>query len=92
MNFGQRVTSSPQTDFIRQSKFSLQKPGEDPGRNLTRTQQKAHGRGYMGVALSVGLDKRDSFRHPDAILKVGGGPKFPNGEACPMVLLGGILF
>ena len=32
-----------------------------------------------------------SFRHPDAILKVG-GPKFPNGGACPMVLLGGILF
>ena len=30
-------------------------------------------------------------RHPDAILKVG-GPKFPNGGACPMVLLGGILF
>ena len=30
-------------------------------------------------------------RHPDAILKVG-GPKFPNGGACPMVFLGGILF
>ena len=23
--------------------------GEDPGRNLTRAQQKARGRGYMGV-------------------------------------------
>ena len=32
-----------------------------------------------------------TIRHPDAILKVG-GPKFPNGGACPMVLLGGILF
>ena len=36
--------------------------GADPGRNLTRAQPKARGRGYMGVALSVGLDKRDSLK------------------------------
>jgi len=34
----------------------------DPGRNLTQAQPKAHRHGYMGVALSVGLDKRDSLK------------------------------
>ena len=33
----------------------------DPGRNLTRAQPKARGRGYMGVALQVGFDNRDSL-------------------------------
>jgi len=35
--------------------------GADPGRNLTRGQAKARGRGYIGVALSVGIDKRYSL-------------------------------
>ena len=29
--------------------------------NLTKAQPKARGRGYMGVALSLGLDKPDSL-------------------------------
>ena len=29
---------------------------------------------------------------PRCDFESGGGPKFPNGGACPMVLLGGILF
>ena len=33
-------------------------PGADPEKNLTRAQPKAHGCGYMGVALSMG-----SYRH-----------------------------
>ena len=34
----------------------------DPGRNLTRAQLKVRGCGYMGVALSVGLDNHDSLK------------------------------
>ena len=33
--------------------------GADPGRNLTKAQPKAHGR---GVAFRVGLDKRTSLK------------------------------
>ena len=36
--------------------------GADPGRNLTRAQPKAHGRGYMGVEnISEQLTKRASW-------------------------------
>ena len=38
------------------------KSGADPGRNLTRAQQKASGRGYMGVEnISELLTKRASW-------------------------------
>ena len=32
----------------------------DPGRNLTRAQQKDRGRGYMGVAIPQNLSKKGS--------------------------------
>ena len=33
--------------------------GADPERNLTRTQPKSRGCGYMGVAISMGSYKHD---------------------------------
>jgi len=36
--------------------------GADPGRNLTRAQQKDRGRGYMGVAISQNYEKKGPVR------------------------------
>jgi len=55
------------------------------------TKQKEKSLSRNNEELSLKIQEEPIDRHPDAILKVG-GPKFPNGGACPMVLLGGILF
>ena len=39
--------------------MTLNNPGADPERNLTRAQPKSRGCGYMGVALSMGSYKHD---------------------------------
>ena len=45
-----------------QQSIKLVQSGADPGRNLTRAQPKVRGRGYMAMALCMGLDNHDMLK------------------------------